>query len=328
MNCAPTSKSAGSLRTALAQLRREGLIKTSQGRRREVVPRQPAPARLPAGTVVVLLTPVPLELMPRFALYWIDDLREHLGEAGYHLEVQASRAWSAPHPGPALEALAHRLRPAGWVLYQSPARLQHACSQQGLPCVIAGSRHPGVQLPSVDLDYRAVCRHAGGLFLSKRHRRLALLNLDSGLAGDKESEAGWLEALQAGRNTGAEALVFRHDGTLGGLCRHLDALLGRPARPTAILVSNPHHVLSVMGHLNRRGVPVPREVSLISRDDESFLPHVLPTVARYSASPAAMARKVSRLVLDMVRGGTIQPRDYRLMPEFLAGESLAAGFRP
>ena len=324
--CARLHVSRVTLRAALAQLQREGLIKASQGRRREVAVCK-KPRRSVASTVVALLSPVPLEAMQRFALYWIDDLREHLAEAGYHLEIHESRTCFVSRPASALEALAHRVRPAGWVLYQSTARMQQWFSDRAQPCVISGSRHPGVQLPSVDLDYRAVCRHAAGLMLAKGHRQIAFLNHDSGLAGDRESETGFLEASHAAAKP-IEAAVHRHDGSLGGICRQLDALLGQAPPPTAMLVSKPQHLLTVLGHLNRRGLRVPEGISLVSRDDESFLQHVLPTIARYSARPAAMARKVSRLVLEMVRGGAVQPRDHRLMPEFIAGESLAPRSRP
>lgn len=319
--CGRLHVSRVTLRAALAQLQREGLIKASQGRRREVANVSP-PRPAPASTVVALLTPVPLEAMQRFALYWIDDLREHLAEAGYHLEIQENRTCFVPRPAAALAALAERVRPAGWVLYHSTARMQQWFSERALPCVISGSRHPGVQLPAVDLDYRAACRHAVGLMLAKGHRRLAFLNHDSGLAGDRESEDGFLEAARAGKSV--EARLLRHNGSLGGICREVDSMLAQKPRATALLVSKPQHLLTVLGHLARRGLRVPEELSLVSRDDESFLQHVLPTIARYSASPAMMARKVSRLVLEMVRGGTVRPRDHRLMPEFTSGESLAA----
>jgi len=45
------------------------------------------------------------------------------------------------------------------------------------------------------MDYRSICRHAGGIFLSKGHRRIALVVPNSGVAGDIASEAGFCEAI-------------------------------------------------------------------------------------------------------------------------------------
>jgi LacI family transcriptional regulator len=262
--------------------------------------------------------------MERFALYWTDDLRGRLGEAGYHLEVHKCHGGFSARPESALEELAKRFHPAGWVLYQSAVRVQHWFSEQALPCIITGSRHPGIRLPSVDLDYRAVCRHAGGLLLARGHRCVAFVNPASGLAGDMESEAGFLEAIHEAKGPVVEAFVVNHDGTPEGICRHLDVQLRRTPRFSALLISQPKHVLTVMGYLNRRGLRVPQDVALISRDDESFLQHVLPSVARYSASPKEMAHKLTRLVLDTLRRGAARSRDYRLMPQFIPGESLGA----
>lgn len=321
--CGHLQISRVTLRAALAQLQREGFVRSRRGHPREIVPDAARSRPAAKSALVVLLSPVPLEAMQRFALYWIDDLRERLSETGYHLDVQDRRACHTAQPEAALAALAGQLRPAGWVLYQSTIPVQRWFSAQALPCVITGSRHPGVLLPSVDLDYRAVCRHAAGLLLARGHRHIAFLNLDSGLAGDKDSEAGFLEATRAAQKPAIDAIIANHDGTLDGLCRRLDSLLHRTPPPTGLLVANPHHVLTVLGHLSHRGVRVPQQLSLISRDDDSFLPHVLPPVARYSARPAGMALKVSRLVLEMVRGGPIRGRDFRLLPQFIPGDSLS-----
>lgn len=322
--CARLQVSRVTLRAALAQLEREGLVKSRQGRCREIFGARAEGIRGPKSKRVVLLTPMPLEVMERFALCWIDDLRRRLNEAGYHLEVEKCRSCFSARPEPALGDLVNRLDSPGWVIYQTTARIQQWFFEQALPGVIIGSRHAGVNLPSVDLDYRAVCRHAGGLLLARGHRRMAFLNPKSELAGDKESEVGFLEAVGDAQVSGADAWVIHHNGTLKGICHQLDTHLRRTPRFTALLISHPKHVLTVLGHLNRRGVRVPQDVALIARDNESFLDHVLPSVARYAVSPREVSHRVSRLVLDMVRRGIPRRRHYRLMPQFVTGESLAA----
>ena len=99
--------------------------------------------------------PVSLEKIPATALFWVDALRDDLAAAGYRLEFHASQACSSPHPEHMLESLVRRFRPAGWVLYLSTAPVQAWFSGRALPCVISGSRHPNVDLSSVDMDYAA-----------------------------------------------------------------------------------------------------------------------------------------------------------------------------
>lgn len=319
--CEKLRVSRVTLRAALARLTEEGLVRSSQGRRREIA----APSRAPLRTVsdrVVFLTPVLLHAAPPFVMFWVDALRRSLGDAGFHLDVVHCPAGGAGRTDAFLEDAAARRRAAGWVLYLSTAAVQQWFSGRHIPAVIAGSRHEGAALPSVDLDHRAVCRHAAGRFLAKGHRRLALLNPGGGHAGDLESETGFLEAAARSGLDAAAAVVAHHDGTPEGVCARLDALLARSAPPTAFLVSRPMHALTAVTHLARRDRLPPR-VSLIARDDDSFLGHVVPRVARYVASPAAFARKVSALVLEMARSGAAGPQDVRLMPAFVPGETLA-----
>jgi LacI family transcriptional regulator len=99
-------------------------------------------------------------------------------------------------------------------------------------------------------------------------------------------------------------------------------LLRKPERPTALLVSRPAHVLTVMGHLMRRGIKLPQDMVLISRDDDSFIEHVVPSVARYSSNPSAFAEKLSKLVLGIAAGGVLAAADHRIMPHFLRGETF------
>jgi DNA-binding LacI/PurR family transcriptional regulator len=222
------------LRAALAEVERERLVRVVHGRHREVVRRKRAVLPASSSTNVVLLTPGPLHTLPPFVMYWVDHLRGHLGDAGYHLQVHIHQGARGVSGNSSLPEVAQRLRPAGWVLYRSTAPVQQWFSKIGVPCVITGSRHGGVVLPSVDLDHRALCR--------------------------------------------------------------------------CCLMYN--------------GLKLPQDVALISRNHDSFLEEVVPSLARYSCDPALFARRISRMVLQLVQGGAGQPRQVLVMPDFVPGQSL------
>lgn len=119
-----------------------------------------------------------------------------------------------------------------------------------------------------------------------------------------------------------ETIIAQHDGTVAGICQRLDRLLERKRRPTAFLVSRPTHALTAIGHLVRRGLVLPKEASLIARDHDSFLEYVVPSVARYQADPLLFAHKLSRVVLEMASGGDARPRDCRIIPQLIPGDTL------
>ncbi len=304
------------LRAALAELERKKLIRGGQGRRREILKPEPEGRGQRARHVVVLLSPEPLHRLPSSAVFWIDALREHLEAAGWPLEVHESAAAYRRRPGQALEELAARLHPAAWVLYRSTPGLQQWFAEHAPMAVVAGSTHPGVALSAVDTDYAAACRHAAGRFLAAGHRRLAVVRPDTELAGDLESVA----AFRAGLET--EVVVALHHGSVPGICLALERLYQSPRPPTGLLVFHARHALTVLGWLHRQGKPVPGAVSVVVRDDEPFLESVLPAPARYSLPASHFARKISHLVVRLVSGDGPAPRQHRLIPVLVRGESL------
>jgi LacI family transcriptional regulator len=312
------------LRAALAQLQREGWVRSRQGKRRQIIARRGRAAPVASGRVV-LLTPAPMQMLRPFTVLWTNELREHLAEAGYNLETHGSHAFYGQGWAANLEVLARQLRPVGFVLTATTQKMQRWFAGRGLPCVIAGSRHPGIELPCVDNAYRAICRHAAGQFLARGHARLVFLNPDSGAAGELESEAGFREALAQTGHADVQASVVRHDETIAQIRRKLDGLLRQEHPPTAFLVSRATNVLPVMGHLMSRGRRLPEDAALISRDYEPYLERVVPSVARYVVNPSIMANRVAHAVLQVVQGRMPTPADCHIMPEFTEGETLGSG---
>lgn len=308
------------LRAALDQLQREGWCSAGQGRRRRIVAEHVRRNSLPVTDRVTLLSPLPLESLPASAMFWVDALREHLAEAGYRLEFLTNATAFSGQPERALESLVHATGSAVWVLYLSTAAQQQWFAERGLPCVVSGSCHKGVQLCSVDIDYAAACGHAVGAFAANRRTRVALLMPRSGQAGNLESERGFLQAAE--RSRALTGLVVHHDGTVTGICAVLDRLT-RPAQPVdGLLVAKPTHVLTVLTHLLRKGATLGADISLISRDDDPMLQNVVPVVTRYHTDPAAFARKISRRVIDIARTGVLRRHETRLMPSLVRGETL------
>jgi DNA-binding LacI/PurR family transcriptional regulator len=310
------------LRAALLLLAREGWFKGQKGKRRAIVRDRVLKSVPTPSNVVVLLSPLHLEALPSATFFWVDALRDDLAAADYRLEFHVTPACSSRHPEHALAALRQRFRPAGWVLYLSSAAAQEWFSQRGLPCVISGSRHPLVELSSVDVDYAATCGDAARQLAVRGRRRLALLMPHSTHAGDLESEQGFRAAGEKLQAQGVQAVIAHHDGSVPAICRRLDALLHGPEPVTGLLVAKPAHVLTAVSHLLRRGLRLPGDLSLISRDDDPMLDHQVPLVARYHINPALFARKISRLVLELARSGACHPHDSRLIPELVRGETL------
>jgi LacI family transcriptional regulator len=276
----------------------------------------------PHVRTIGVLTRLPMQEVLPFALCWIGRLREILARAGLELEIHSGRRWYSRRPEKDLAALTRQRPAAAWLLFVTSERMQRWFVDSGLPAVLSGSCHPGIELPSVDFDYRAICRHAAGQLLRRGHRRVVLLMQGAETAGDIESAAGFMEAFQGRAATGAVPTIAYHQGTPESIRRKLHEILRETLAPTAFIVARSMPALMTASELLRRGLRVPGDVSVIARDSDHFHEYFSPQLARYRADPEAHARRLSRIILRLARGENASAMRIRLMPEFLAGESL------
>lgn len=314
--CSRLRISRPTLRAVLVQLEREGVVGPVVNKRREILAATMGKAEAGAR-VVALLSPVPQVEMPPLVLFWLDALRELLMEAGYLLEIHACAHCYVGKPAGGLKKLTLRVPAAAWVLFRSTPEMQRWFVTQEKMAVIAGSCAEGVSLPSVDVDYRAACRHAAAMLRQKGHRRIVLLLPETAHGGDVESEHGFREALKT-----EKAMVVRHRETAEDVVARLDALLKRPEVPTAFLVARSIHTLTVITDLLRRGHQLPKHFAVVSRDDDAFLDHVVPKVTCYSADAVKFAKHLSHLVLELVKTGRTSTKPVRLMPDLRRGATV------
>ena len=318
MLCTRLRISRPTLRAVLAQLEREGMISAVENKKRRILAVSPMQHGRARSSVIALLSPVPQQAMPPFVLFWVDALRELLAEADYQLEVHASAHCFAAKPAGGLKKLTQRVQAAAWVLFRSTPVMQRWFAEQTIPAVIAGSCADELELPSVDLDYRATCRHAATMLMQKGHRQIALLLPGSSHGGDVESEHGFREAFAT---SNATPIVLQHRETAEQVVEQLEALLRRKPAPTAFVVARSIHTLTVITHLLRCGHRLPRDFTVVSRDDDAFLDHVVPRVTRYSADAAKFAKRLSKLVLELAQTGRTSTKPVRLMPDLRRGET-------
>lgn len=314
--------SRSTLRQALGRLQAEGLVNPirSQGNRIAATGLA-ATGRRRAGLTVNLLVPTGAEAARPTTVHWIDELRAQLASRGGHLRTLEAAVPYSARPDRALETLVRRNACDCWLVRLSTAPMQRWFERRGLPVIVAGTCHPGVTLPFVDVDHRAVSRHAAAALIAAGHRRLALLVDRDTKAGDLESERGFEEAARSASGGGVEAQVARYHGSVDGMRRQLDRLLAQPRRPTALVVTQAIYCLTIWTHLALRGVRLPDDVSIVSQVGTSELEYLVPRPACYRISLRTYATRILREIEARVAGERAT-RAALLLPEFAPGESL------
>ena len=309
------------VRKSIAQLQRDGLIKTSRRLGHRIVAQPPASPRQEHS--IGLLTPESLDQLPSHTALWVEDLRALLFERGIRLAAFSSCRFFSRGSDDALARLVKQNPQSCWVLTHSNETMQRWFVERGVPCIVAGSCHRGLPLPNVDLDYFAVCRHAVGAMLRLGHRRIAFFVQQSQRGGDMESEAGYADGIRLSGRTDIQSSVVRHDGTVDGAWRMLTRLFDSLGAPTALLVAKPAFYLTTVTFLAERNLRVGERISLISRDHDAFLACLRPTPAGYVVSPKTYAKRLFPLVLAYMRNELVAQPAQRIEPKFVSGRSLA-----
>lgn len=317
--CATLQVSRPTVRAALKDLQLKGWISVSHRKRREIrkVPSQSASAT--GNRIVGAVALAPLRTMPPASLLVIDILREQLAKNRWQMELVVDPSCYSKQPAKALERLMRKVPAAAWLLMGSSVPMQKWFLKSSIPCLVLGTCPEEFPLPSIDADYRATCRHAGMLLLRKGHRHIAMILPASSTGGDRESERGIREAVDG--NSRARLTVLHHRNK-AHLCALLDKTLASAERPTAFLVARAMHALTVTMHLMRRGFRLPKDAVVLSRDDESFLWHASPSLARYAVDAEKFARKAAKAMRELAETGTLASRTIRMMPTFIPDETL------
>ena len=321
--CETLQVSRNTLRAALQNLATAGVIKSEHGLGNRVVSTAPANRSPSVERVSCLLSPDPLQALRPTQALWIDELRAMLIEHDCKLHVLHGQQYFRAQPAAALQRLIRQHPHACWILVRSSEPTQAWFQRNGISCVVAGSTSPDVDLAYVDLDHRALCRHAAGVLLGLGHRRIALIAERTQRAGDVASELGFIEGIRSSPHPDAEPIVVWHEPSVESVSTALRRLMEH-RRPTALLVANPYFYLTITSRLAQLGWRIPQDISVLSRDEDPFLSFLLPLPARYTIPAHIFARRLLRPVLEFIDAGSVSTRSVSIMPQFIRGDSIAS----
>lgn len=310
------------LRLALKVLQREGLVELA-GSPRQWTPVQNSLPRRQSSDLVQFLSCDRFDSLTRHVLLHLLHLRRELQDANMRLEVLTDVRLKRARPERLLEQIVSRSNAACWILSHSTPAVQRWFARRQLRVIVKGTCFDETQFPSIDTDHRALAYHAAGMLLRLGHRRIALLRPNHQGAGEVMRERGFLEAFDP-THSDATPIILRHDGSETKISSVIRAAMRSKNRPTAILASECAHALNALNLFLTSGVHVPQQVSIISCDDELFMRHVKPTIARYSVDSDAYAKRFSRMVVKLATTGVLTNRPARVIPPFVSGESVAA----
>ena len=153
-----------------------------------------------------------------------------------------------------------------------------------LPIVATSYFDPAAVMPTIGYDNRAVVRTALDHLFGLGHRRIGVLH--GPLEGNDRTQAR-LDALTE-VDSGMSLSFHQGDLGVGGGCRATAQALALAERPTALLCLSDVVALGAMFELQRSGLTIPDDMSVIGIDDLSWSKHSAPGLTSVSLPVSEM----------------------------------------
>ena len=320
--CEELQVSRFTLRAALKELAREGITKVVARRGTKIL-LSDITRRNRRNISVGIMTPDPLaDVRPHFGL-WIGKLRELLLKNKIQFDVFEGHHLYEGSIEKRLEIFQSQSPHDCWILHQTTKPIQQWFSDNRIPCVVAGTPATSVDLPFVDVDYQSLSLHALGYFYGKGHREMAYV-YDDGMTGGgricvKRIERGLVRFSRGPMYTS----TFDLGSSLRKCHRILDLILNMSNPPTALLIGSSLKCIATMSHLQDRGCKIPDDISIICRDNDSFLNYYSPIPSRYTIDPTKFAKRMFNATMKVVNREVFVKRGDLMIPEFVEGQSVA-----
>jgi LacI family transcriptional regulator len=154
-----------------------------------------------------------------------------------------------------------------------------------------------VPCDGVVIDNELGAREATGHLLGLGHRRVALLVAETDWTSDAGRLRGYLGAIHDANVRVDERLIVRVPHHAVDTEERIDALLDQE-RPTAIFAANNTLAEQAWRILRRRGLRLPRDVSLVGFDDVPWMGMVEPAITVVAQPTLHMGRRAARLLLE------------------------------
>ena len=170
-----------------------------------------------------------------------------------------------------------------------------------------------VPCDAVVIDNQRGAQDATEHLLELGHRRVGILAADTDWTTDAGRVGGYRLAHDQGGVPVDERLIVRIGFHAPDAETKIDALLD-DGSPTAIFAANNPLAEAAWNVLRRRGLALPRDVSLVAFDDVPWMTMVEPGITVIAQPTIEMGRRAARLLLARVDDGVREPQVELLQP--------------
>lgn len=264
------------------------------------------------------------------AAYLSELLVGALHSATRHAAQLVIEAWDT-HDGPAQQVAARALaRSVAGVILPPPIGEARAVLGElgaaGVPVIAIGPGGMAPHVSRVRIDDFHAAQEITAHVIAAGHTRIGYIKGHPNQSASARRYEGFQAALKDAGIIRSAGLVQQGYFTYRSGLEAAEALLSRKLPPTAVIAGNDDMAAAVVSVAHRRGLDVPRDLSVVGFDDSSAATTVWPELTTVRQPIAAMADAALDILLRTIRrkeGEAPLPTDRVLAHELVQRDSVA-----
>ncbi|GLR87842.1 LacI family DNA-binding transcriptional regulator [Bradyrhizobium iriomotense] len=196
----------------------------------------------------------------------------------------------------------HQRRVDGIILAPSPDPGRRALAylrEVGLPCVLV-DRMPDPAFDQVGINNREAMRNLVARVAAHGHHRIGYVGGNPGFATTLERIAGYREGLATAGGVVDERLLVTGSATTNSAMQAAERLLDLDQPPTAMVGGNNLATIGIMKAIHRRGLRVPKDISIVGFDDFEWADCFEPRLTLVAQPCAEIGRRAAFLLMERI----------------------------
>lgn len=180
-----------------------------------------------------------------------------------------------------------------------------------IPTILFHATYPQVDFPSLlTQDEIAERNLVDYLFKLGHNKVLGIFQIDDRQGANRE--AGMIRAYQeAGIPiTDSEMIMYQSNDKVSAILNRVDRILANDDCPTAIACYNDHLAMTVIGHLQRKGIKVPDEVSVVGFDNYELARTLNPSLTTADHPKRKLGEDAGQMMLKLINGEQVNSITY------------------
>lgn len=183
-------------------------------------------------------------------------------------------------------------------------------ADNGVPIILYKTRdyqNLDPRIVAVAPDYYEAVRKSVNYLAIKGHKKIALIPplkyRTEGIKGNDFRAKAFVQSMQENNLELFSSLICTTTQTIEAICDNILTMLSiKGAQPTAFVIGNDLLAAQIMRYLNKLGIEIPIDVSIVGSDDTDIAPLLTPSLTTIGFSRSELAKKVVEKLFQLSNG--------------------------